>query len=473
MTSRPPINGGADEPLIERAPWLTQRRLVVFVFAWLLLFALISALVSNPFQSERSASSGPDTGPVMFLHGLLIGTVGLGALLACQGFGLRSRHVRVGIAFGVLAATIPAAIGGLFIKQIPGDEVPMWIQIAGFFALDEIFIMLLVGLVGEWRRSVASRTLPFLAATLATASMLCAALMGHLGGWILEFGNSPGLIGRWANQIGTDTKGWAEALVGAHSHQMVVALMAFIVALAAQQFGYGSLEGSPRSLARGGLAAVAVGIVWMSGIYLANGLFAWNPPAWFTSHHGTNGIASDDVVTGVLVMGGGVLVLFAYLLVGAGKLASLRGRPLRLAAIWTWGLSFATVAVAGYAIELNETYFGAGDPSAAGASKDAVYTWLHQDIGLFLLPTLTLVMLAVERFVAARHHRVIGRMTLLGATVAFLGALIWVFIDPAIHGAGYVISTAGLAIVGAALLAALWWGAIEARRTPAAAAGAG
>jgi hypothetical protein len=40
-----------------------------------------------------------------------------------------------------------------------------------------------------------------------------------------------------------------------------------------------------------------------------------------------------------------------------------------------------TVAVAGCATELNETYFGAGNPSAAGASKDDVYTWLHQDIG--------------------------------------------------------------------------------------------
>jgi hypothetical protein len=51
-------------------------------------------------------------------------------------------------------------------------------------------------------------------------------------------------------------------------------------------------------------------------------------------------------------MGGGLLVLAAYALVGAGKLASLRRRPVRLAAVWSWALSFATVVIAGYAIEL-------------------------------------------------------------------------------------------------------------------------
>jgi hypothetical protein len=30
----------------------------------------------------------------------------------------------------------------------------------------------------------------------------------------------------------------------------------------------------------------------------------------------------------------------------------------------SWVLSFATIVVAGYAIEMNEVYFGAGDPDA-------------------------------------------------------------------------------------------------------------
>jgi hypothetical protein len=369
----------------------------------------------------------------------------------------------VWITVGVLVATVPVAIGGLWDRRVPGDEGPLWTQITGFFALDEIFVVLLVGMVIEWRRrSTGSRSLPFLAALVATGSMLIAAVMGHLAGWILEYGNTPGWVDRYARYVGESRTDLTNNLIGSHSHEMVVALMALIVAVAAQQFRYPSLEGTPRLLARLGLAAVAGGTVAMTGVYVAAGFTNWAPPAWFVSGNGgANGIASDDVVTGVFVMGGGLLVLLAFALVAAGKLPSLRHRPARVAALWTWGLSFATVVVAGYAIELDTTHFGAGDPKAPGAASDAVYTWLHQDLGLFLLPTLTLVMLVVERFLAPRLARTIGLVTIIGATIAFIGAAVWVFIDTALHGPGYILATIGLTIIGAALLATVWWGEIK------------
>jgi hypothetical protein len=447
-----------DEAPIGRLPWLTNRRLVGFVIGWIALFALVSVFVSNPFQSETSAAATPIYWHVMFLHGLLVSMVGLGALLACQVLGLRSRHVRIWIAAGVVVATVLVALGGIWDKKIPGDEAALWTQITGFFALDEILLLLLVGIVIEWRRrTVSERTLPLLAALVAAASMFVAALMGHLAGWMLEYGNTPGLIDRYARYIGESRTDWTNNLIGSHSHQMVVALMAFIVALAAAQFGYSSMESSPRFLARLGLAAVAAGTVAMSAIYVVAGFTTWAPPPWLTSHHGVNGIASDDVVTGIFVMGGGLLVLLAFALVAAGKLASLRRRPVRLAALWSWALSFATVVVAGYAIELNTTHFGAGDPKAPGAANDAVFTWIHQDIGLFMFPTLTLVMLAAERYVTTRRQGLIGSTTLAGTTVAFVGLLVFVFLDTAPRGAGYILSTIGLAIIGSALLATLWY----------------
>jgi len=101
-------DGRADEVLLARFPWLTNRRIVFFVLGWMLLFGVISAFISNPFQSEPSATASPVYWHVMFLHGLLIGMVALGALVACQVLGLQSKHVRVWIALGALAATIPA-----------------------------------------------------------------------------------------------------------------------------------------------------------------------------------------------------------------------------------------------------------------------------------------------------------------------------------------------------------------------------
>lgn len=129
-----------------------------------MIFVVISVFIANPFQSEPNAAATPDYARVMFLHGLLIGMVGLGALLTCQVLALRSLHIRLWIAGGGVAATVLATVGGIWDRSIPGSEVPMWVQILGFFALDEILLLLVVGIIGERRRGLAiARTLPFLA----------------------------------------------------------------------------------------------------------------------------------------------------------------------------------------------------------------------------------------------------------------------------------------------------------------------
>src|SRR5439155_21819507 len=137
-------------------------------------------------------------------------------------------HVRLWIAGGVVVATILAAVGGIWDKTIPGSEVPMWTQIFGFFALDEILLLLVIGLIVEWHRGLPiARTLPYLAAILASASMFIAALMGHLAGWIMEFGNFPTIIGDFSRFAGYATiNDFSSSLVGSHSHQMAVGVMA-------------------------------------------------------------------------------------------------------------------------------------------------------------------------------------------------------------------------------------------------------
>ena len=452
----------ADAPVLRWAPWLTSRRAIFFVIGWLSLFALVSVTISDPFRSEPSASAAPIFGNVMFLHGLLIGMVGLVALLACQVMGLRSMHVRAWIVVGVLAATIFAGVGGMWDKNIPGYELPMWTQIiGGFFALDEILLTLLVGFAIEWRRRADARTLPFVAAILATTSMFIAAIMGHLAGWIMEFGwNTPALLASYAKFAGFGAgSDFSGALTGSHSHEMAVASMAMIAILFSQQFGYSDIKGPARVASRFAMLMISSGIVIMTGIYVVAGFNNWAPPAWFVS--GANGVASDDVITGVFVMGGGLVLGFSLLLGRFGNGASILRRPLALAALWSWILSFATVVIAGYAIEMNTSYFGAGDPKAGGAKNDALFTWMHQDIGLFLLPSLVLIMLVVERLVHNTEQRnPIAWTMIVGTSVAFVGGMIWVFIDPALHGPGYLVTTLGLLLVGAALLGILWWGAI-------------
>ena len=461
MLGQPSTTDYDDVAPIRRLPWLNPRRLTFFVIGWLIVFSLGSVLISNPFQSEASAAATPIYWHVLYLHGMQIGMVGLLALLTCGVLGLRSMHTRMWIVGGVLFATVVTAIGGIWDRQIPGAEVPMWVQILGFFALDEILIVLLAGMIGEWRAgSPKARTLPYVASFFATISMFVAALMGHLAGWILEFGNFPSTIGWYAGLLGEKVDDFSGNLIGSHSHEMVVGVMALTVSIAAAQFGYGALSGVARRIAQVGLAMVGAGALVMTVMYAAMALTTWAPPTLFTSADGANGIAGDDIVTGVLVMLGGLLVLLAVVF-GSARARAVAGHPVRIASAWSWLLSFATVAVVGYAIELNTTYFGAGDPQAPGAANDAVYTWLHQDIGLFLLPALVLVMLAVERLVAARHRDTIGWVTIVGTTVTFVGGMVFVFVNPALHGPGYDISTVGLAVVGLALLATMWFGALR------------
>ncbi len=445
---------------IARFPWLTQRHLVFFVIGWLILFSIGSVFVSNPFASEMSASANIDYWHVMYLHGLLVGMVGLLALLTCGVLQLRSMHTRMWIVGGVLFMTVLTAVGGIFDRRVPGAEVAMWVQIFGFFALDEICIVLLLGMLGEWRSGAPNaRTLPYVSAFLAAGSMFVAAVMGHLAGWILEFGNSPSIIGTYASAVGDKIDDFEANLVGSHSHDMVVAVMALSVSIAAVQFGYHALHGRARSIAQLGLALVAVGVVLMTVMYVVMAFTSWGPPTLFQSADGTNGIAGDDIVTGVFVMLGGLITLIAVV-IGDARMRLLAAAPVRLATLWAWVLLFATVVIAGYSIELNETYFGAGD-KAPGAANDAVFTWLHQDLGLFLMPALVLVMLAVARFVVPRHQGTIGWVTIAGTTVTFLGGMLFVFVNPALHGPGYDVSAVGLLVVGIALLATMWYGALS------------
>jgi hypothetical protein len=380
--------------------------------------------------------------------------VGLAALLTVQIMSLGSRHVGIWVTGGVLVATL-TTIAGIFDRQAPGSEAALWTQIIGFLALDEIAVVLLVAMVGEWRIGTPiARQLPFVAALFAGAAMLVAAITGHLAGWIVEFGNMPGIIGRFAQFAGFASVGdFSDALIGSHSHLMAVSSMALVTALIAQQFGYPKLKSTARAIAGAGLALLIVGSVVITAAYVAMGFTIWQPPNLFTSGlGGANAIAGDDIATGLFAGGGSLLVLIALVL---GRLIR---QPVRLAAVWASILSLGFVAGVGYFVEMDETFFGAGDPTAAGAANDAVFTWFHQDIGLFLIPALVLILLAVERLVHHGRPGWIGWATLIGISIVFVGGLIWVFVNPVLHGPGYIVTTVGILVVGTAVLATLWWG---------------
>ena len=445
-----------DGQVFQRIAWLTPRWIFYGTLAWLVLFSLGSIAISNPFFDERAATAPIDYWHVMYLHGMLIGMVGLTLLLAVEIFQLRWQHARTLIAGGVVVATLLDTIGGIFDTRIPGAEVPMWTQILGFFALDEMLVVIGLAFFLDWQvKTIQSRRLTFLVAWVASVSMFLAAIMGHLAGWILEFGNHPGVIGWWAHLVGENVATFDANLVTSHSHQMVVAFMAMAIAASVAFFAERQIVASGLWLRRVGLGMLVLGTLSFTGIYLWAGFTSWVIPALFTSAHGVNGLAEDDLVTG-FAMTGGLIAVFGAVLARATK-------PLLpvVAAAWSWLLTIGLVVATGYWIEFHETHFGAGNPKAAGAAADAIFTWFHQDVGLLLFPLMTVVMVATARYVLPRRQGLVASASIGGSTLLFAGGMVYLFMDHALHGPGYLLSTLGLAVVGASLLGTIWWGAAE------------
>jgi hypothetical protein len=228
-----------------------------------------------------------------------------------------------------------------------------------------------------------------------------------------------------------------------------------ISVLAVTQFGLARLTGRARAATLAALSWLSLGVVAMTAAYVVMAFTSWGPPTLFQSTGGTNGIAGDDILTGLTVMLGGLVALAMTAYGRRHDMTSWLRMPLHLASVTAWIASFATVVVAGYAIEMNETYFGAGGP-AKGAAKDAVFTWLHQDVGLFLMPGLVLLAVATHRLIATAWQPLVGWLIMAGTLVTLAGAMIFVFITPAMHGPGYIVSTTGLATIAAGLGVAVY-----------------
>lgn len=444
-----------EQPVIRRLPGLTPRRIIFGTLAWLGLFTIGSVGVANPFEDEKSATAAISYWHVMYLHGMLIGMVGVTLLLAISVFDLRWRHAWVLIPLGVVVATLLATVGGVFDHNIPGstgDHVATWVQILSFFTLDEMLIVIGVAFFIDWRaHRPGSRRASFMVAWVASVSMLIAAIMGHLAGWILEFGDRPAFIGTYARFVGESVATLESNLVTSHSHEMTVAFMVLAVAVSVAYYAERSRVDRCARLRSAGLWLALLGTLAFTAVYVWAGFTTWTIPTLFPSHNGVNGLALDDLLTGIAMIGG----LLA--LAGAFLARSARLNLPAFAAAWGWLLTILLVVVTGYWIELHETHYGAGRP-APGAASDALFTWFHQDVGLFLFPCMTVVMLVTARYVLPKHQWRPSLLAVVGSSVLFAGGMVYLFVDHALHGSGYAISTVGLAAIGASFLGTIWWG---------------
>jgi hypothetical protein len=435
--------------------WLTPRRLALFLIFWVTIFFAGTIFVNNPFTGFGSFSNW-NTGfgspnyywLVMYLHGLNTGLVGLAALVACDFFELPSLHVRRGILLGVLVAGVLSPIGALFNTSSPWTNAGLWIQVVAFLALDEICVLFLWGMLSVWRDGAPrSRTFPFITASITGAAMLFAALMGHLAGTILGFGDNPALLGQYAQlEMGETLNGWAQSLIGAHSYLMITAVPAGIMALAAVRFGYYRLAGATKLLAQIGFALVCIDLVVQTAMSLLLGFSNWPgslPPPISALPGFPSFLAVNDVSNFVFLIVGGLLLLSA-LMIGSGRLQGwasraglpLRALPLLMLVVFT-ALTFTT------------------EPTNGTLTGTPPQAWLRLFVAFYLTMLVSLAVLLADRLLETRQQLMVGWTATGGSVLTFAGALVYVLTGLV---AGGFVAAVGIAILGASLVTTSWWG---------------
>ncbi len=419
----------------------TEHKVVIGILIWLTLLTIGSTLISTPFQSEVSAGANIIYPNVMYLHGLLIGMVGLIALIAMDVFQCEHAGLRGLILWGTLGATVLSGLGGIFDRSVH-DVFPLWIQITSFFFLDEILLTLTITMYTVARRS--GQLVAWTSAAAALSAFL-AAVMGHIAGWLLDFGAYPqALVLGYARLAGLRWQDWMANLITSHSHEMVAAVITLITCVAIAAVPMHS-ERRPR-LTSFGLWLMLTGVILMTLMYVVAGFTQLQPPTLFA--HGPSGLASDDLITGVGVMLGGFIALLGVSLEPGNE------RLLRYGSLVASALILLTVVVGGYYIEFHENVFGAGG-AAPGAASDAIFTWWHQDFAFFMVPSTMVLLVALVRLVQPGRSRDYAMYAVVaGEIIAFLGGVIFVFLDTATGGLGFVAITLGfLAVIVGVVLA--------------------
>jgi hypothetical protein len=380
---------------------------------------------------------------VLYFHGAFIPWITALAALVVVTFSLdqagpksTSRKIlKDAVLIGGVIAVPLAGVAGIFNvydKFLLG--IPLWTQIFAFLIGDEMAIALIVALLVHPKASgmgYGKMGMPYYVVLLSVVAVLISAVMGHAAGWVASMGPWPSIIPQYINSTmypvlgfynNTSVITWTEDVVGSHSHLMIPALMAGIVGLIAVTFDYSSWPKKVRSLSVIGFVIMVVGLIGAVWMYVVSGVGNYAIPTLFES--GPNGIAADDLMTGVI--GIGAFVVLVALVIESVNLKTKDGitllrDPLFLSLIAAWIFIFAVIPVTGMYIELNQSFYG-----AAGAAFDAAYTRFHQDYAFFLLPALVTGILIFQRFgISGGFRKTVGYLFLSGVVLAFVFG--WVY----------------------------------------------
>ncbi len=451
-----------DQKLFPRLPWLTARNAAYFLIIWFTAFFVGSLAVNNPFLNSPQATAALWAGVgswypsyywvVMYLHGLNAGLMALAGLVAVALLALPSLHVRQGVLIGALIAGILSPIGAVF-NSLPAWNATagLWVQVAAFLALDEIVILILWGMLELWRTGAErSRTMPFVTVGLCASALLLAALLGHIAGTMVGFGDPFSVFSDYAAQIGVSFSDLETSVIENHAYLMISTVPAGMVTLLAIRFGYYGLAGWKKNLARTGFVMMCLGVMFQMGLALIEGVGAFSntPPSWVSSFPLVPSfLGVDDGVNAVFMVLGCSFVLIA-LAIGSKRVQGwglALGVPLRITPL----VAFLTFVIA---TALAEPASGllVGTPPEA---------WIRLFIAFWLCFALMMVVLVAEYLVNTGQNS--GQMMRIGWT-ALAGVLLILggvtdYLQTGAYAGGYV-AVAGVVLVGLSFLLTAGYG---------------
>jgi hypothetical protein len=349
-------------------------------------------------------------------------------------------------------AGILSPIGAIFNSVPPWNAgAGLWVQVTAFLALDEIVILILWGMLDLWRTGAErSRTMPFVTVGLCSGALLLAALLGHIAGTMVGFGDPNAFFSGYATQIGVSFGTLETSVIENHAYLMTSTVPVGMVTLLAIRFGYYGLAGWKKNLARTGFVLMCLGLLFQMGLALIEGVGAFSntPPSWVSSFPFVPSfLGVDDGVNAVFMVLGCSLVLIA-LAIGSRRVqawGSPLGVPLRITPLVAF-LTFVTVTAV-------------AEPPAGQLVGPPTEAWIRLFIAFWLCIAVMMVVLVAEHLVDAGRNS--GQMMRIGWT-ALAGILLILggatdYLQTGAKAGGYV-AVAGVVLIGLSFLLTAGYG---------------
>jgi hypothetical protein len=420
----------------------------------------------------------------LYFHSIGVGIAALATYLVISIFDLQRYEPPIDfpIAYRAYAAVIFAAAGGIFYlspalyNYVP--DIPLGLFVVAYILIGDVGGALFVQLAilprkraGRYSPKMVAfpprmwpqyvlRLLPsreeyslyskagaaYWLALFSVGSAFIAGMLGFVTLWVKIFG--VGVFSGFVPLFG-DVGTFLTALIGSHSHEMGIAIMAGVVAMVAQQFRVLDMKGLRKRVASLGLWVSSIGIIAITIVLVAEAAVAFAPPTLFASGpQGVNGMAGDDTVMTIVALGA-MIALIPLALTKLDEEQSWKD-SVRLALLGTWILAVFNSVVQGFYIEFHEDLF-----SAAMSANHDVFSNVNPMFGIFTLTAVALVLLAVDYYTRSDSlRRVTGWVAGVGLVIATVGTFLYTFLDPSVGGLPYWSYILGMFVVGVSGLAA-------------------